>query len=181
MSSQPVGRRICVVGTSGSGKTYVARAIAARLGLRHIESDALIWRANWEMVPRDEQYERFDQATREDGWTFDGNLGPSAEDQMVLSRCDTLIWLDLPRWQVMASITGRTLRRAITRERLWHGNVERWRSVLSKDSMVVYAWRTYPRQKRRYAAIFAAEEGPPVRIRLSSRGQADRWLDGLRA
>ena len=37
--SQP--RRINVVGTSGSGKTTVAGAIAERLGLPHIEMDAL--------------------------------------------------------------------------------------------------------------------------------------------
>src|SRR2546430_9617067 len=48
------GQRICVVGTSGAGKTVVAEALAERLGLRYVSSDALIWRANWEPVPRDE-------------------------------------------------------------------------------------------------------------------------------
>lgn len=55
MARTGLGQRICVVGTSGTGKTYVARAIAERLGLRYIETDALIWRADWEQVPRDEQ------------------------------------------------------------------------------------------------------------------------------
>lgn len=179
MTRSNLGQRICVVGTSGAGKTYVARALAERLGLRYISSDALIWRADWEAVPRDEQYVAFDAATADGGWTFDGNLGPSPEDQLVLSRCDTLVWLDLPRWQVMASITRRTLWRAITRERLWHGNVERWRTVLSRDSMIAWAWRTYPRQQRRYAALSATPDGPPTRIRLTSRRQVNRWLASL--
>lgn len=179
MARSDLGQRICVVGTSGAGKSYVARAIAGRLGLRYIESDALIWRANWEQVPRDEQYVAFDAATSDGGWTFDGNLGPSPEDQLVLSRCGTLVWLDLPRWQVMLSITRRTLWRALTRQRLWHGNVERWRGVFSTDSMIVYAWRTYSRQKRRYATLFAASDGPPIRLRLTSRGAVNRWLDSL--
>jgi len=98
----------------------------------------------------------------------------------VLSHCDTLVWLDLPGWQVMASITRRTFRRAITRERLWHGNVERWRSVLSRDSMIAYAWRTYPRQRQHYTALFEAEAGPAVRIRLHDRSAVDRWLGGLK-
>lgn len=178
MAARP-GRRVCVIGTSGSGKTYVAREVARRLGLRPIDADSLIWRANWEPVPRDEQYVAFDQATVEGGWTFDGNLGASAEDQLVLSRCDTLVWLDLPRWQVMVSITRRTLWRAITRERLWHGNVERWRSVLWKDSMVVWAWRTYPRLKQRYEALFAAPDEGLTRIRLTSRRAVNRWLASL--
>ncbi|TAK75490.1 MAG: hypothetical protein EPO16_08875 [Dehalococcoidia bacterium] len=173
------GGRICVVGTSGSGKTYVARALAGRLGLRYISCDALIWRANWEVVPRDEQYIAFEAATRDGGWTFDGNLGPSAEDRLVLSRCDTLVWLDLPRWQVMASIVRRTLWRAITRERLWHGNVERWGTVLSRDSMIVWAWRTYPRRKREYGALFAIEDDGRAHIRLTSRRHVNRWLASL--
>lgn len=179
MARSDLGQRICVVGTSGAGKSYVARAVAGRLGLRYIESDALIWRANWEQVPRGEQYLAFDAATRDGGWTFDGNLGPSPEDQMVLSRCDTLVWLDLSRWQVMMSITRRTFWRALTRQRLWHANVERWRGVFSRDSMIVYAWRTYSRQKRRYATLFAASDGPSIRHRLTSRGAVNRWLDSL--
>jgi len=179
MVRSDLGQRICVVGTSGAGKSYVARAVAGRLGLRYIESDALIWRANWEQVPRDEQYLAFDSATRDGGWTFDGNLGPSPEDQLVLSRCDTLVWLDLPRWQVMTSITRRTLWRALTRQRLWHGNVERWRGVFSRESMIVYAWRTYSRQKRRYSTLFDASDGTRAQIRLTSRGAVNRWLDSL--
>ncbi len=179
MAAPAPGQRICVVGTSGAGKSYVARALAERLALRYIDADSHIWRANWEAVARDEQYDAFDAATREGGWTFDGNLGPSPEDQLVLSRCDTLVWLDLPRWQVMASITRRTLWRAITRERLWYGNVERWRTVLSRDSMIVWAWRTYPRQKRRYVALFAASDDGRTRVRLASRPQVNRWLASL--
>ena len=59
------------------------------------------------------------------------------EDRLLLERCDTIVWLDLPRWQVMWSITARTLRRAATREPLFHGNVETWRQVFSRDSMIV--------------------------------------------
>jgi adenylate kinase family enzyme len=179
MARSDLGQRICVVGTSGAGKSYVARAIAGRLGLRYIESDALIWRAGWEQVPRDEQYLAFDAATRESGWTFDGNLGPSPEDQLVLSRCDVLVWLDLPRWQVMASVTRRTLWRVVSRQRLWHGNVEPWGRVFSRDSMIVYAWRTYGRQKRRYATLFEAADGTRRRIRLTSRRAVNRWLTSL--
>ena len=174
------GRRICVVGTSGSGKTFVARKLADQLGLRYVSNDALIWAADWQPVPREQQLEAFDRATRGDGWTFDGNLGPRAEDQLVLSRCDTLVWLDLPRWQVMWSITRRTLWRAVTREQLWHGNVERWRTVFSRDSMIAWAWRTYSGRRLAYAALFADPAfGDRARIRLRSRAEVDRWLASL--
>lgn len=67
MRGPALGQRICVVGTSGVGKTFVARAIAGRLGLRYVDADSHIWRANWEAVPRDEQYVAFDAATAEGG------------------------------------------------------------------------------------------------------------------
>ena len=173
-------RRICVVGTSGSGKTYVARELAERLGLRYVSNDALIWGPNWQPVKGELRYEAFDRETRDGGWTFDGNLGPSAEDEMVLSRCDTLVWLDLPRWQVMAAITFRTFWRAVTRERMWHGNVERWRNVFSSDSMIVWSWKTFSRRRRQYGALFVdGAHAHRVRIRLHSRGEVSRWLRSL--
>ena len=88
-----LGQRICVVGTSGAGKTFVAEALARKLSLRYVCIDALIWRANWEPVSREEQLIAFNEATRESGWVCDGNLGASAEDRLLLERCDTIVWL----------------------------------------------------------------------------------------
>lgn len=150
------------------------------MGLRYVSNDALIWGPNWQQVPQDQRYEAFDRETREGGWTFDGNLGPSPDDQLVLSRCDTLVWLDPSKRQVMWTITRRTFWRAATRERLFHGNVERWRNVFSKDSMIVWAWKTYPRRKRQYAALFAdPAHAHRARIRFHSRGEVTRWLGSL--
>ena len=39
-------------------------------------------------------------------------------------RADTVVWLDLPRSQVMRQIVSRTFRRVLTREELWNGNRE---------------------------------------------------------
>jgi len=175
-----IGRRICVVGTSGSGKTYVAEALARLLGLRYISCDSLIWRAHSMQVPRDEQLEAFDAATRDGEWTFDGNLGPSAEDQLVRSRCDTVIWLDLSRWQVIWSITLRTFWRATTRRPMWHGNVERWGQVFSRDSMILWAWRTHGQQRARYTRLFREQhDSGRTLVRLTSRAAVDAWLRGL--
>jgi adenylate kinase family enzyme len=183
MTSRPLlslGQRICVVGTSGSGKTYVAQALAECLGLRYVSNDALIWGPNWHEVPREERLATFDAATRDGGWTFDGNLGPSPEDELVLSRCDTLVWLDLPRCQVMAAITWRTLWRAATRQRLFHDNVERWSMAFSSDSMIMWSWRTYAPRKSQYARLFTdPAQAERARIRLASRGEVNRWLASL--
>ena len=41
------GPRIVVVGTTGSGKTTVARQLAEHLGVLHVELDALNWDPGW--------------------------------------------------------------------------------------------------------------------------------------
>ena len=50
--------RINVVGTSCSGKTTLARDLARRLVLPHVEFDALFWGPNWTPVPTDVFRER---------------------------------------------------------------------------------------------------------------------------
>ena len=46
--------RLVVVGTSGSGKTTMARALSGALGIPQIELDAINWQPGW-----------YDLATRE--------------------------------------------------------------------------------------------------------------------
>lgn len=175
------GRRILVIGTSGSGKTHVARAIAKRLGLIYVDNDAVIWRANWQPTPRDEVVAGFDRATQGDGWTIDGNLaGSHPEDRLVLARCDTIVWLDLPRREVFPQIIRRTLTRAWTKQPLFHGNVEGWRQVLSRESMIWWSIKTFARRRRAYTALFAEPaHASKTLVRLRSRAQVDAWLAAL--
>jgi adenylate kinase family enzyme len=186
-SSSLPGSRICVVGTSGSGKTYVADALARILDVTYICNDAIIWRADWQETPADERYAEFDAATRADAWTFDGNLNPQSvaadrlsDDLLILSRCDTIVWLDLPRRQVWSAITQRTLWRAWTKEPMWHGNVERWRNVFSRDSMIWWSVKTFARRRRIYGAFFDDPTyADRTRIRLRSRREVNAWLEDI--
>lgn len=176
-----LGRRICVIGTSGSGKTYVAQAIAAKLDYRYVSNDALIWGPNWTEVPRDARVPLFAAALDGDGWAIDGNIGSGPEDALMLERCDTLVWLDLPRWQAHTQLLCRTVRRAVTREKLWHDNVEqRWRMFSPRDSVVWWAVKMYSRLRRRYEALFADERtAGKTLVRLRSRRAVDDWLASL--
>ena len=180
----PPVRRLCVLGTSGSGKSYVAIEAARRLGLRYISNDALIWGPHWQPAPREVRPTLFDVATRDEdsrGWTFDGNVtGADPEDRIVLDRCDTLVWLDLPRRQVWPQVLWRTLHRVVTREPLWHGNVETWRMLLSRDSVVLWSLRTFARRRRTFRAMFAdPRHADRARIRLTSRRAVNAWLASL--
>ena len=67
------GQRISVVGSTGTGKTTVAREISIRLTLPHIELDALYWGNNWTGVPDDVFRTRVTDAIRAERWVVDGN------------------------------------------------------------------------------------------------------------
>jgi adenylate kinase family enzyme len=74
-------RRVHVVGTTGSGKSTVGAALAARLGVAHVELDALHWLPGWKERPNEEFQALVEQALTADGWVFDGNYGAAAADR----------------------------------------------------------------------------------------------------
>ncbi len=41
-------KRINVIGSSGSGKSTFAKALAQKLDVTHIEMDKLFWKAGWQ-------------------------------------------------------------------------------------------------------------------------------------
>lgn len=171
------------VGTSGSGKTTLAQAAAERMGVRYVSNDEIIHGPNWVPKTKEQRLRLFEEATRGDAWTIDGNFGQHdrAEDGVVLGRADTLVWLDLPRWLVMWQVWWRTMRRCALREELWHGNRETFRLALfSKDSILLWAWTTHARRQRRFGEIHGGDEWPHLeKVRLRSRREMRDFLQRL--
>jgi adenylate kinase family enzyme len=168
--------RIAVVGTSGSGKTTLAHRLAQRLGSPHVELDALYWGPNWTPAPPDLFRQRAAQALSGQAWTTDGNYG-SIRD-IVWKRADTVVWLDYSLPVVMRRVTWRTLRRTIRREELWNENRERLQeALLSRDSIVWWALRTYHRRKKEYPNLFSLPEYAHLNVvHLRSPRAAREWL-----
>jgi adenylate kinase family enzyme len=174
------GRRIIVVGTSGSGKSFVAKRLAEILSVPYVCNDAIHWRGGWTPNPPPLRFAEYELATRGDGWTYDGNIGSMRDPEhfLLAERADTLVWINLPRFEVMRLLLTRTLKRTLTKESLWHGNRETWRgSFASSDSVIAWSWRTYDKHKIQYGAIFADPRWRHLRkIRLRSRAEVNRWL-----
>jgi adenylate kinase family enzyme len=170
-------KRVRVVGTSGSGKTTLAQRLAERLGVPHIELDALHWKPGWQMAHPDEFARRIAEATSGDAWVMDGNYSAVAAGIVPWERVDTLIFLDYPLWVVMWRVITRTFWRAITGAELWNGNRERWRETFSRDSIIVWSLTTYHRRRRQYRALVRTPDVAGVTIiHLRSPRDADRWL-----
>jgi adenylate kinase family enzyme len=141
--------RIVVVGTSGAGKTTLARGIAARLALPHVELDAINWQAGWRDLLRHDPEEfvrRVTEAVQADSWVFDGNY--AAARNIIWQRATHLVWLDYERPVIMARVIRRSLLRAVLRTELWAGNRERWGHMLRPSHPIRWAWNTWERRRR---------------------------------
>ena len=175
-------RRIHIVGTSGSGKTTLARQLAALLALPHVELDAFQWQPGWTPLDKDIFRERLAGALTGDGWVVDGNYVVYRD--LTMARADTLIWLDYPLPLVLWRVSLRTARRLIARDELWNGNHERWSSVFSRDSIILWALTSYRRNLNRYRAMMTHPDADLSHlniIRLRSPRQTRIWLRSLDA
>jgi adenylate kinase family enzyme len=151
--------RIAVIGTSGAGKTTLAKAIAERLALPYIELDALNWQAGWHDLTRndpDEFTRRVAAAIAGEAWVADGNYG--AVRHLVWRRATHLVWLDYDRPVIMWRVIRRTLARAVMRTELWAGNRERWSHLLRPSHPIRWAWSTWHRHRRETEARLAQPE-----------------------
>ncbi len=170
------GARINVVGTCGSGKTTVAKSLAGLLGVPHVELDALFWRSGWGEATDPELRAAVNEVVAGDAWVIDGNY--SRVRDLIWARADTVVWLDYSFLRVFSQLLGRTIRRAVLREPLWHENRESLRmSFLSRDSILLWAVKTHRRRRSQYRALLADPASSRLKVaRLRSPREAERWL-----
>lgn len=166
-------KRVWVVGDSGSGKTTVARAIAARLGLPHVELDALMHRPGWREAPLPEFRAAVDAATSGDAWVVDGNYTTQVGD-LREERADRVVWLDYPLHVCWPRTVRRSFRRAVDGAELWNGNRERFRLWLRPDHPIWYTLRTHRARGRQFESLMDDRW-----VRLHGPADVERWLAGL--
>jgi adenylate kinase family enzyme len=168
-------RRILVTGTSGAGKTTVARALAARLGVPHTDIDGLYHGPGW--VPRPEFVAEATALAAGAAWVTEWQY--SVVRPLFLARADLLVWLDHSRAHVMRQIVPRTLRRRLRRVEMWNGNVEPplWTIFTRRDHILRWAWRTHAKTTTRMHGVLVSDDAPTV-VRLRTRREVQAWLDG---
>lgn len=180
LAGEGTGARFVVLGASGSGKTTMAARLARRLGVRHVELDALHWEPRWTEAPTPVFRSRVDQAlSGPHGWVVDGNYRKARD--LVWPRAGVVVWLDYALPLVLFRITWRSVRRLVVPEELWQGNRESWRLLLSRRSIVLYALQTHAKLRREYPALFDQPEFAHLRVvHLRSPRAAERWLATVR-
>ncbi|MBB1580650.1 adenylate kinase [Serratia sp. OS31] len=175
--------KINVVGTSGSGKSTVARQLAAKFALPHIELDKLFWRPQWQGAPDDEFLAQLAQAlaAAESGWVLDGNY--SRTKTIKWESVDWVVWVDYGFCRTLFQAVRRAATRAWQDTELWPGTGNREsfrRSFFSRDSIVLWTIKTYRKNRAGYLADMNDARYRHIRfIQLRSPEQAARFLRAL--
>ena len=172
-------QRILILGRTGSGKTTLARELAAAVGVPHVELDALYFGPQFSTVPLPLLRERTSAAIAGDRWVTDGNK--SAVRDLVWPRADTVIWLDYP----LAVSLWRLGKRALWRTSVLKaeaaagtgGKAPLPRQLLSAAKGVLTALRSHAGQRREYPRMFAEPKNQHLAVvRLRSPRATRRWL-----
>jgi len=174
-------QRILVLGRTGSGKTTLARELAAAIGVPHVELDALYFGPDFSTAPLSVLRERTSAAIAGDRWVTDGNK--SAVRDLVWPRADTVVWLDYPFVVSLWRLGKRALwRTSVLKAQAAEGGGKTGlpRQLLSAAKGVLTALRSHQGQRREYPRMFAEQENQHLAVvRLRSPRATRRWLARL--
>lgn len=126
-------------------------------------------------VPADEQRRRIAAICAGERWILD--TAYSSWIDVPLARVQLIVALDLPRIVSLARLVRRTIGRVVDGRPVCNGNRETWRTVLSRDSIILWHFRAFASKRRRIDAWEAA--GLPV-VRLRSARAVEDWLSAAR-
>lgn len=176
-------QRVVVVGSSGSGKTTVARELAGILDAPHLELDSVFHRDGFADEAHDEFLPILKEFTSGDRWVVDGNYTSHGTGDVVWPRADTFVWLDPSRRIAMARVIRRTLRRILFREELWGGVREPFSNLYSLDpykNIIVWTWTRHGHVREKYATAMTDGSWDHATVhRLRSASEVEMFLDSI--
>ncbi|WP_062980522.1 hypothetical protein [Nocardia anaemiae] len=169
--------RITVAGSSGSGKTRLARTLRELLGIPYVELDSLYHGPGWTV--RDSWERDVIEFTSGPRWVIEWQ-GDPVRDHLARN-AEVLIWLDHSRALCTYRVIKRTVIGRILGRELWNGNTERpFREVFTDPEHIIrFAWRIHPAVRRKVTELIAEIPYPDLQIvHLRGQRQVNAWLNG---
>lgn len=168
-------KKVLIVGSSGAGKSTFAVKLGQITGIEVVHLDRLHWLPGWTEPSKAEWKSIVENALSAGEWIMDGNYGGTME--MRLEKCDTVIFLDLPRILCVYRILKRVaLYRRGTRPDMADGCDERFDWEFLK-----WVWNYPTRSKPKVAALLAKATNEKTIYRLRSRTEVEKFLMNLAA
>jgi len=161
-------RRIAIVGSGGSGKSWLATRLAAATSYPLYHLDKCFLQPGWTMLPREVREAQQQEMMADAAWIIDGNWASSMPSRFAAA--DLVIFLDLSR---LVCLWGALRRAGKQRPDMPDGIADPM--LLSRANRAFYAriW-AYPKAER--PAVLALHEANPdtVFLRLRSRREVEQ-------
>lgn len=175
----PQVKRINIVGTSGSGKSYFGRSLANKISAKFIGVDELFWLPNWQARGDEDFFNLLENELDCESWVLDGNYHKT--EFIKWKNVDAIIWIDLPFWRNFQQVFIRSLKRCISKKEIWpgSGNYESFsQTFFSKHSILWWMIRSYSKNKEYFEKRFQDADLKHIKIvRLRSRGEMKQFLE----
>ncbi len=165
-------KRVVILGCAGAGKSTLARKLGEKTGLPVVHLDKLFWKSGWVESTKAEIDEKIFEETRKDRWIMDGNYTRTIP--IRLQRCDTVIYLDFPRWLCLWSVLKRVAcSYGKVRPDMPEGCPERidW-------EFLVWIWNFNKKNRKRFYEMLRKLDGKQVYI-LKKRREVKHLLETL--
>ena len=167
-------KRVLVIGSGGSGKSTLARQLGELLEIEVKHLDKLYWQAGWTEPSKEDWLDKVKEMANEDSWVMDGNYGGTLEVRM--QRCDTIVFLDLPRPVCLWRIAKRRL--------LYHN---RSRPDMAEGcpekldlEFVRWVWAYSRRSRPKVMKLLREHAETKQIVWLRSRADVQKFLESLR-
>jgi adenylate kinase family enzyme len=92
-------KKIILVGSAGSGKSYLSKQIASHTKLPLVHLDNEYWKPGWTATPKTEWIARQGTLIESESWIIDGNYNSTLELRFAAADC--IIFLDRNRLACM--------------------------------------------------------------------------------
>ena len=134
--------RIFITGPAGSGKSTYAKKLAKENRIKYFQLDHIRY-PNGGSSPRipDEQFKKeIEKIVSKDNWIIEGTL--KGTQDIIFPRCTKIIVLEASRIKCTYRTIIRTIKRVMGLEDSYFNEL---RKLFTKDFVVFYIWRHYPR------------------------------------
>ena len=169
--------RFYIIGTSGSGKSILAKTIGQQLNIPHIELDFYRFKKDWKKRPDQELYDIIVQHIQQKNWVVCGNESGKLKEHL-LEQATHIVWLDYPFWFVFYRVFIRTMRRILFKEKSCGGNQETFfMQFFTKYSIFLWVVQTYSKRKRQYTPLLTDPTFKKRMIHLKSQKDTDKFLE----
>jgi adenylate kinase family enzyme len=163
--------RVVIVGCGGSGKTYLARELGARLGLPVTHLDTVYYDRDWQPLSHDDFAATQKRLVAEPRWVIDGNYASTLP--IRLRTANTVIFCDLSTLACLRSILERRRRHGAGQ----HDDLGVYDRITPAFIRYVLGYRRTMRP--RVLQLIAEHARHTTMIVLSSRSDTRRYLSSV--